>query len=73
MGVKIKLYTYLLTDTLLYYNIMNQFIQKSKNKFKDDYLYNNLNYITTKKPIQLTCSKNIIIILLLINHLLLII
>ena len=37
---------------------MNQFIEKSKNKFKDVYLYNNLNYITTKKPIQLTCSKH---------------
>ena len=27
---------------------MNKFIEKSKNKFKDIYLYNNLNYITTK-------------------------
>jgi uncharacterized protein YaiE (UPF0345 family) len=37
---------------------MNKFIEKSKNKFKDTYSYDNLNYITTKKPIQLTCIKH---------------
>ena len=37
---------------------MDQFIEKSKNKFNNTFCYNSLNYITTKKPIQLKCIKH---------------
>ena len=37
---------------------MNSFIKKSKLKFNERFSYTNLNYITTKKSIQLTCIKH---------------
>lgn len=39
------------------YNInMDTFIEKSKSKFNDIFSYDNLNYISTKKPITLLCK-----------------
>lgn len=35
---------------------MNIFIEKSKNKFNDNFSYDDLNYISTKKPVNLLCK-----------------
>ena len=35
---------------------MNTLIEKSKSKFNDIFSYDNLNYISTKKPITLLCK-----------------
>ena len=37
---------------------MDKFIEKSKNKFNNNFCYNSLNYITSKNIIQLECIKH---------------